>query len=109
MPVLSADVASVVCGDTTSVDDDAENHEADTREDLDEGEHEFDLFASCQSLLLVLVSLLSLLFAFWVFIPPPPFFSLSFLGDFALSPFGPPRLLLAHATTDHSHSPLHNP
>lgn len=107
MPVLSADVASVVCGDTTSVDDDAENHEADTREDLDEGEHEFDLFTSCQSLLLVLVSLL---FAFCFFIsPPPPFFSLSFLGDFALSPFGPPRLLLAHATTEHSHSPLHNP
>lgn len=106
MPVLSADVASIVGGDTTSVDDDAENHEADTREDLDEGEHEFDLFTSYQSLLLVLVSLL---FAFCFFIPPPLFFSLSFLGDFALSPFGPPRLLLAHATTDHSHSPLHNP
>lgn len=99
MPVLSANVASIVCGDTTSVDDDAENHEADTREDLDEGEHEFDLFTSCQSLLLVLVSLLV---AFCFFIPPPPFFSLSFLGDFALSPFGPPRLLLARSCNDRS-------
>lgn len=75
MPVLSADVASIVCGDTTSVDDDAENHEADTREDLDEGEHEFDLFTSCQSLLLVLVSCV---FAFCFFIPPPPFFLFPF-------------------------------
>lgn len=101
MPVLSADVASVVCGDTTGVDDDAENHEADTREDLDEGEHEFDLFTSCQSLLLVLVSLL---FAFCFFIPPPPFFLFPF-WEILLFPLSVPldSSLLMQRQTIHTH------
>lgn len=43
MPVSSANVTSVVSRNTTTVDDDSENHETDTSDDLHHTEYEFDL------------------------------------------------------------------
>lgn len=51
LPVSCTNVAAVIGGDTTTVDDDSENHEAETGSDLDDADNEFDLFESaCCSL-----------------------------------------------------------
>lgn len=44
VPVLRADVASRVRGYAAGVDDDAEDDEADTCDNLDDSEDEFDLW-----------------------------------------------------------------
>ena len=46
LPVSSANVASWVCWNTTAVDDDAENHETDARNDLDGAQDKFNLLWS---------------------------------------------------------------
>lgn len=44
-PVSASNVASSISGDTTTVNDDSEDHEAQTCENLDRTEYEFDLRA----------------------------------------------------------------
>lgn len=43
LPVLYTDVATSIGGNTTNIDNNAENDETNTRHDLDDGENEFDL------------------------------------------------------------------
>lgn len=57
MPVLRADVASRVCGYAAGVDNDAEDDEADTCYDLDDGEDEFDLIVKKELITVSQVSL----------------------------------------------------
>lgn len=42
-PITSANVTSVVRWNTADIDDNAENHEANARDDLDDAEGKFDL------------------------------------------------------------------
>jgi len=46
VPVSCANVATVVGGNTTAVDDDSENHETETGNDLDDADNEFNLVES---------------------------------------------------------------
>jgi hypothetical protein len=49
IPVLHANVASVICGNTTAVDDDAENDETSASGDLDETDDKLDLAITLDS------------------------------------------------------------
>lgn len=44
LPVSCTNVASVVCWNATAINDYSKDHEADTGDDLDHTEDEFDLF-----------------------------------------------------------------
>lgn len=46
LPVFCANVASVIGGNATAVDDDSENHETKTGGDLNDTDNEFDLAVS---------------------------------------------------------------
>lgn len=46
VPVSCANVATVIGGDATAVDDDSKNHETETGNDLDDADNEFNLVGS---------------------------------------------------------------